>query len=645
MIPGKNNNHIPAFVAKLQGSVIQYFNALYYYFKATRLKESAHFNEPAWMVNTIDEVLFSIDITSGHITKMSASCEKLFGYTSEEFLADPALWAEMILPADRHLIKESRTTLQIQKIVALQYRITHRDNTTRWISSRLIALTNNKNKFIRIDGLCRDITENKVTEEALKRSEANLKSIFNNTDVAYLLLDTAFTLISFNERARQIALSPFNKILNEGDDLLSYIMPGKKAEYKKIMEEVLLCGNRNYEEHYQGMDGVVRWYDIHLFSVPDEEQKIFALAVSVRDITKYKQAEQTIKISESKYRYLFDSNPAAILIWDINDFNILEVNDTAVNIYGYSKEEFREKTLLHLRPAEDFENFITALEVLHEKNGKVAGKWKHLNKAGEIMYMDITARKVLYGKKSVVVTIANNITEKIKLENLLADQQMRKQYEITNAVITAQEQERTQLGEELHDNINQILATASLYLDCALRNDDTQMERIGDSKKFIGEAISEIRKLSKSLLPPSMHNKGLKETLENLIRNIEQVQSLQFFFEWNLDSEDLESDKLKLAIYRIVQEQLNNIFKHAEASNVHIKLQQREEVLSVIIKDDGKGFNIFEKRNGVGLQNIKSRTELLNGSIEINSSPGKGCEVILQFTLEKEPLPAAAPLN
>ena len=645
MRSAKDNRYFQGFISKIPASVIQYFNTLYYYFKAARSKGINNSHEPAWLSNTIDETLFSMDIKTGALTKVSASSEKLFGYTASEFMDDPQLWKSIILPADKHLIKENTTALLTNKIVSVEYRIIHKDATTRWIRSRLVALVNHKNELIRIDGLCRDITENKRTEESLKRSEANLRSVFNNTDMAYLLVDTDFRLISYNEQARKFALNPFNKILTLGDNVLDYIIPEKKAAYKKIMEEVLQCGNRSYEKSYRALDGFLKWYDIQLFDVPDEEEKIYALAVSIRDITKYKEAKQSIKMSEVKYRYLFDSNPAAILIWDIDDFNILEANETAVKLYGYTKEEFQQKTLLHLRPLDDCEQFLTALEALHAKDGRVAGRWRHVNKNGEIMYMDILAKKIMYGKKSLVVTIANNVTEKLHLENMLADQQMRRHYEITDAVITAQEQERTQLGEELHDNINQILATSSLYLDCALRNDERQMEMIANSKKFIMEAISEIRKLSKSLLPPSLGNKSLKETLQSLIKNVQQVQPLKFFVEWNLSNEEMVSEKLKLTIYRIVQEQLNNIFKHANASSVLIKIEQQQQTLIVTIKDDGKGFNIFEKRNGVGLQNIKSRTELLNGNISINSSPGNGCELILQFSIQEEYHEAVALLN
>ena len=112
------------------------------------------------------------------------------------------------------------------------------------------------------------------------------------------------------------------------------------------------------------------------------------------------------------------------------------------------------------------------------------------------MYMDISSHRIVYHGKQVVLSLANNITERVLLEEKLVEEKIKKQQEIAAAVITAQAQERTFLGAELHDNINQILATANLYMDCAISDEDSRINYIKDSKKFIKDAIEEIRKLS-----------------------------------------------------------------------------------------------------------------------------------------------------
>jgi two-component system sensor histidine kinase UhpB len=365
------------------------------------------------------------------------------------------------------------------------------------------------------------------------------------------------------------------------------------------------------------------------------------LEKAIRYSIERKDAEQLIKTSEESYRYLFDNNPAAIFIWNVDDFRILEVNKSAVDLYGYKKEEFLQKSFLDIRPDEDREKFIKACEKLQAGDPTVSGIWKHFNKKREIMYMDISSHRIVYQKKEVILSLANNITGKILAEEKLIEERIKKQQEITAAVVTTQEQERTFLAEELHDNINQILATANLYMDCALsdRDEESRINFVKDSKQFIKEAMDEIRKLSKTLLPPSLGEIGLQEALTDIIEKIKRVNdSIHFIIDWQVPDENIFNEKLKLTIFRIVQEQLNNIFKHAMASNITIILKPEDGALQLTVKDDGVGFDTSQKRNGVGLQNILKRAGLLNGTTTINSRPGAGCELIINFNY-KDDLP------
>jgi signal transduction histidine kinase len=227
-------------------------------------------------------------------------------------------------------------------------------------------------------------------------------------------------------------------------------------------------------------------------------------------------------------------------------------------------------------------------------------------------------------------------TEKIRLEKRLDEEKIKKLQEITQAVIAVQERERSYLGAELHDNINQVLATSMLYIDTAIHNEDVRVNLIKDSKKFIENAMMEIRYLSKSLLPPILSQTSLVSALDDMIHNIKQVDKLQIITDWeNIDEAQL-CEKLKLTIFRIIQEQLNNIFKHANATTVIISLTHHNGGLQLSVKDDGVGFDPLQKRKGIGLQNIVSRTNLFNGEVIVNSKPGNGCELLVSFHKEVE---------
>jgi signal transduction histidine kinase len=213
--------------------------------------------------------------------------------------------------------------------------------------------------------------------------------------------------------------------------------------------------------------------------------------------------------------------------------------------------------------------------------------------------------------------------------------QLQSQRAITEATVRGQEKEREQLGVELHDNINQILATSRLYLDHALSMNPVREELVAKSREFISEAIEEIRRLTKKLLPPTLEDLGLIPTLNELVETISITGLFQIETIWEgFDEHILQKDQ-KLTIYRILQELMNNIIKHSSAKHVTVSLRLIQEtdnkVVELMVKDDGKGFNTAQKRAGVGLRNIVSRAELFGGTVNILSEPGHGCEMKVLF--------------
>ncbi|MET0391920.1 MAG: response regulator [Chitinophagaceae bacterium] len=231
-----------------------------------------------------------------------------------------------------------------------------------------------------------------------------------------------------------------------------------------------------------------------------------------------------------------------------------------------------------------------------------------------------------------------------RMQNIIATEEMlkaseeEKQKEITDAVITAQENERHDIGRELHDNINQLLTTSRLFLGMLNPGSDKDRSLIGDAAKFIDNAIAEIRRLSHTLIPPSLERSRLKDSLIYIFEITSRATGLAISRDFAGFNEETASDKLKLAVYRIVQEQINNIIRHARASHIHVKLSHTDGETILSVKDDGVGFNTSQKSDGIGLKNITTRASLFNGRVQVLSSPGNGCE--LQVIFYEHPAPA-----
>jgi PAS domain S-box-containing protein len=249
---------------------------------------------------------------------------------------------------------------------------------------------------------------------------------------------------------------------------------------------------------------------------------------------------------------------------------------------------------------------------------------------GATAWIDFSATPVIQsGQVKGICIIGRDITEKKLLEQKILEQRVREQKKIARAIIKAQDKERNYIGQELHDNITQLLACTKLYLGTVVHNNKELKELIRYPMELVDNTIGEIRSLSSKLVAP-LKNIDLQELIQELIRKLDLNTIIKIDFTYSVSnsvSNEFLSDDLKLNIYRIIQEQMNNILKYAEAKNVNISIKAQENAININISDDGKGFDVEKKRNGIGISNMINRIESFNGEVVIESSPGKGCKI------------------
>jgi len=200
--------------------------------------------------------------------------------------------------------------------------------------------------------------------------------------------------------------------------------------------------------------------------------------------------------------------------------------------------------------------------------------------------------------------------------------------QLASIIAEIQAREKKLIGQELHDNVNQILSMVKLFIEMLKLDDEKNKDIQKRSIQYLMEAITEIRKISGELVAPKKQNTGqnLVDTIRTIVDDINFSTKIKIKLVHSGDVECLSQDK-KTAIVRIVQEQLKNILKYSKAKNVlvNINLQNNEVVLS--IKDDGVGFDPQARHTGIGLSNITDRTQLYNGTVQLQTSKGKGCSL------------------
>ena len=204
------------------------------------------------------------------------------------------------------------------------------------------------------------------------------------------------------------------------------------------------------------------------------------------------------------------------------------------------------------------------------------------------------------------------------------------------AVLQGQVEERTRLAKDLHDGLGGILSSAKYSFSNMKENMIITSEHAAAFERSMGmldKSISELRRVAHNMMPEALVAFGLDTALKDFCNSIEQTGVIQLTYQSFEINENTISKTTSAAIYRIIQELLNNILKHAHASTALVQLVRKNLALSITVEDNGKGFDplVLDNSDGIGYLNLKNRIAYLNGSIDIQTSEGKGTSVNIEI--------------
>ena len=362
------------------------------------------------------------------------------------------------------------------------------------------------------------------------------------------------------------------------------------------------------------------------FLILDENNEAVRMIGAMEDVTKQKEEEHHLKLLESVVTNTNDS----VMITEAENFvnkgqKIVYVNEAFTKMTGYNKDEVIGKSPGFLQGVKSDKKELDILNIAIENWQPCEITIINYKKNGDEFWVNFSVNPVTDQKGWVThwIAIERDVTETRKLDQA-----------VTKAIINAQEEERFQIGGELHDNVNQILAAVLLNLGMTKgKSLNEQTDWIDKSAEYIHMAISEIRKLSHKLAPVSFEINTIKQTFDTLLKsiNINNQFKIKFIIS-EIDELKINGD-VQLNLYRILQEQINNILKYSKADIIEVSIKLLNNCIYLRIYDNGIGFDPTIIKKGIGLNNIKKRTELFSGNFSINSQPGNGCEIIVEIPI------------
>lgn len=544
-----------------------------------------------------------------------------------------------LLPEHRRVpVKE--TLQSVLRGDAVEYEIvyTKSDNQEVWL---LANYTPVKGADGQISGICfsaNDITNIKANELALYKSEQRWK---------FALDGAGDGVWEYNFQTKESYYSPIYKNMlgfsdqefqNEAYEWHTRIHPDDVDKVKGIdqLYENRAIENHSVEYRLRGKSGEYVWIlDRGMMLERTADGKPLKLIGTHKNITEQKNREEALIQSRKRFGSFMANTPT--MTWIIDENAVFRyLNAPYMKAFNLREDDIG-RSIYDIFPKHICDLFVENNWKVWNSNRSIETIEEGVGPNGDPQLYQIF-KFPLETEDGVRVLggVALDITQKVILEKRLAEEQETKKREIIQAIMSAQEKERKELAYELHDNVNQILSSSRLMLEVAIEKPDISQEFMNRSLVYLQNAITELRKISHSLIPGTLRDISLEAAIEEVVQNINATEKLSIVYEKQIGNNvKLIAPEIQLAVLRIVQEQCNNILKHANASEASINLVIDDQKILLLINDNGSGFDTVNTKKGLGLNNIFNRTAYYNGSIQLISSSGNGCSLQVRI-----PLPA-----
>lgn len=598
---------------------------------------------------TETEAIMIFDAEAGRFLDVNSAAIQLFGYTHSEFLA----LSYSDITAEKDASDQAFKQLQTGQAVRVPLRYYRKKDGTKF-PTEISASTMTLAGRTVMCGAVRDITERVKVEEELHRSETKFRTLYDSSSDAVMLLDgdhfsdcnnATIRIFGCKSKAEFCALHPYDLSPPEqpcGADSMTLAR-------ERIATAIKNGTNRFEWMHKRHDTGEIFPAEILLNAMDLAGRKV--LQAVVRDITERKQAEETLRISEEKYRQIVELSPMGIATHDLKR-RYLAVNPAYCRMFGRSEKELIGKDYIPIKiPERNREREIGIFDRLVREQSafdRLASEppaiesFENINVRAdgqEIMvhyFADCTRDKD--GRVTGFVIFGEDVTERKKIESETLWYQERLQA-LAMELSLAEERERKRLAVALHDDLVQLLSVTRMRLTLLedLASDPATKESLAEIAPLVDRAVRFIRSMMLQLSHPALYEMGLVAAAEWLAEDIRDLHNLNVTLSGFQGSDPLDQ-RTRVVLFQCMRELLMNVTKHAATDHATVRITHEDGAVRVTVEDGGVGFDpkvahVSHDATKFGLFSIRERIRLLGGQVAIRSAPGKGTTAVIDVPI------------
>lgn len=546
-------------------------------------------------------------------------------------------WTDSIHGEDRgRMLSAYEAAFDKREQFQLEYRLRRHDGEYRWLLGTGIPRQTPEGEFEGYISSCIDITDRRQVEEELRASQRQLEWAQQRARLGswefYPEKGTrrwsTQTFALYNNRSEVAPASP--------EEFTQFICEDDRERLELAHRKVLGTGRpaTNVEYRTNPEKGPMRHLNATIYRLPYEDGSGYYLGGTVMDIGDQKNAEETIRRSEDRYRRIVETAEEGVWMMDAEGYTSF-VNPRMVQMLGHKYREFIGRHFFEFLESESLKEAKEYMERRQQGISEQA-EFRFRRKNGKPLWalINSSSLKDEDGEFVGVLSMVTDISERKSAERSASENGERLKI-LSQKLLAAQETERRMIANELHNQFGQGLSAAKINLEPLGQTTQTEknQKRISDSLDSLEKLIQQVRRLSLELRPSILDDLGLEPALRWLISH--QAETGGYEFDLKLDPLPgrLDAD-LETVCFRVTQEALTNIARHAKAKKVHLELRVKDGKLHLTIKDDGLGFNFAEARKrasqegtSLGLLGMEERVHLCGGKFKLTSSKKKGSTV------------------